>query len=545
MSAQRTHRKRAPTTTLWSAGEALDRQMLDYTAGEDRAWDARLLRWDVLGSLGHVEGLAGSRLITPAQARRLRAGLRAALRAAERGTLRVDPGSEDVHTGVETWLTRRWRDAGERLHTARSRNDQIACDLRLYLKDTLLRLHDQSAQLVAELVRFSARHRTVLWPGYTHQRRAMPSTLGLWAAAYAEGLLDTMESLNAVWQRLDRCPLGSAAGYGVPLPLRREIAARALGFARVEHNVAAVQAGRGKLEAAVLLWCAELARELGKLSCDVILFSAEEYGYLRLPAALATGSSIMPHKRNPDLFELTRGRAAAVEADLVAVLHIAGKLPSGYHRDFQLLKEPLLRGLDRTGQMLAMVTAVLPRLEVDRARCAAAVSGGVLATDEVLRRVEQGRPFRAAYREVAAALRTQAAASAGAEDSPPAGAPATRAMPGGRAVRAAAATRATHAALLRRRAGLGGAGNLGLPAVRARLRACRRWSASERRRFDGALGRLAGRGASGRAHNAARSRVRKGVRSSMRGSMRDSVRTRVRKGARRGARRRIPARRRA
>ena len=250
----------------------------------------------------------------------------------------------------------------------------------------------------------------------------------------------------------------------MPLPLRREVVARALGFAGLDRNVATVQGGRGKLEAAALFWCTQLGHELARLSQDVILFSAEEYGYLVLPAELATGSSIMPHKRNPDLFELTRARAAALEGDLVALLQIKGKLAGGYQRDFQLLKEPLMRGLDRTGAMLGVVAQAIPRLGVDRGRCAAALEGGALATDEVMRRVEQGRPFRLAYREVAAAL------AAGERFEAP-----------------------TPQRIVARRTSTGGIGNLGLDLAHARLRRARAWQGRERRRFDMAMRKLAGR----------------------------------------------------
>ena len=452
------------TTTLWSGPGRPDQAVFEYTAGDDRPWDARLLRWDVLGSLGHIEGLRAARLLSGAEYARLRRGLRQALAAVDSGHLRVAPRHEDIHTAVEEWLTRRVPGVGERLHTGRSRNDQVACDLRLYLKDRLLALHAGALQLAGALLGFAARYRTVLWPGYTHQRRAMPSSVGLWAGAYAEGVLDTVESLAAVWAVVDRSPLGSAAGYGAPLPLRREVTARALGFRGLDHNVAAVQAGRGKLEAAALFWCTQLGHDLGRLSQDVILFSAEEFGYLVLPAELATGSSIMPHKRNPDLFELTRGRAAAVEGDLVTLLQIKGKLPGGYHRDFQLLKEPLIRGLERIEAMLAVVAHAIPQLGVDRARCTAALAGGVLATDEVMRRVEAGLPFRTAYREVAAALE--------AGERFPAPPPAR---------------------IVARRGSTGGVGNLGLGLARTRLRRSAAWQGRERRRFAAALRRLAGR----------------------------------------------------
>jgi argininosuccinate lyase len=452
-------------TTLWVSGNSLDRQMLDYTAAEDRLWDARLLAWDILGSLGHIEGLRASRLLTPGEYQRLRGGLRQALRESDEGRLVVTPEHEDVHTAVEDWLVQRVGSVGERLHTGRSRNDQVACDLRLYLKDRLLLLAGEALDLVESLVIFAQKYQRVLWPGYTHTRRAMPSSAGLWAAAFAEGLIDTVETAPAVWAKLDRSPLGSAAGYGVPLPLKREATAKALGFGAVEHNVALVQNGRGKLEATVLFWCSQLGHELAKLSTDVIAFSSDEYGFLVLPPDLATGSSIMPHKRNPDLFELTRSRAAALEGDLVAIFQIKSKLGSGYHRDFQLLKEPVMRGVDRLEGMLSMLAVSVPRLGVDPAIGRDILSGGPLATDEVMRRVERGSAFRSAYREVAAAIREGDWWREPATDE-----------------------------IIGRRRSTGGLGNLGLAEVKARLKSCRQWMNREQKKFDTAMDALAGRG---------------------------------------------------
>jgi argininosuccinate lyase len=449
--------------TLWGSGKGMERRLLDYTTADDRPWDARLLRWDILGSLGHVEGLRASGLLGVREHAQLRRGLRHALDAVVAGRLAVGEEQEDVHTAVEDWLTRRSPGVGERLHTGRSRNDQVACDIRLYLKDRLLALQGLTLGVSEALLGFARRHQRVLWPGYTHQRRAMPSSVGLWAGAYAEGLLDTVESLAAVWALVDRSPLGSAAGYGVPLPLRRESVAKALGFGGLDRNVATVQGGRGKLEAAALFWCVQLGHDLARLAEDVILYSAEEFGYLVLPAELSTGSSIMPHKRNPDLFELTRGRAAALEGDLAAVFHIRAKLTGGYHRDFQLLKEPLMRGIDRAEAMLVASVEALPRLGVNRERCAAALAGGTLATDEVMRRVEAGSPFRIAYREVAAAILQ------GEKFDPP---PLSR--------------------LVARRRSTGGLGDLGLSEAAARVRRARRWGQRERARFDAAMQRLAG-----------------------------------------------------
>jgi argininosuccinate lyase len=290
----------------------------------------------------------------------------------------------------------------------------------------------------------------------------MPSSAGAWAAAFADGLLATLEALPAVWARVDRSPLGSGAGYGVPLPLNREAAARALGFDRVEHVPATVQNGRGKLEAVVLSWCSELAHEIGRLASDVIAFSGDDTGFLALPAELTTGSSLMPHKRNPDVFELTRARAALVDAELMTVLQLKSKLHGGYNRDVQLLKPPLFGGIDTTGQMLRMIAYAVPRLTVDAARGLAALDAGTLSTDEALRRAEAGTPFRTAYRDVAAAI-----------------------------ARGETFARPAPSEILRRRMSTGGLGNLGLPSLSKRLTHERRWARAARARFDAAMSRLA------------------------------------------------------
>lgn len=450
--------------TLWSQSTAPDEAMLAYTVGDDRHWDEYLLEWDVIGSLGHVEGLYASKLVTRRDRDRLRAGLRSALKAVRRGSLGIGPEHEDAHSAVEAWLTRRLGATGERVHTGRSRNDQVACDLRLFLKDSLLRIEMQALGLVSELLLFADHHEATLWPGYTHLRPAMPSSAGLWAGALAEGLLDTIGTLDGVWRLVDRSPLGSGAGYGVPLPLNREAAATALGFAAVEPNVAQVQNGRGKLEAAVLFWCVQLGHDLAKLATDVVLLSGEEFGLLSLPARFATGSSIMPQKRNPDVFELTRARAAVLEGDLAAVLALRSKLTSGYHRDFQLLKEPLIRGLGRIEDMVTMMTLVVPALGVRTERGLELLQGGVLATDEVMRRVETGVPFRRAYREVAAALTRG-------DRMPPMSA----------------------ARIIGRRRSTGGLGRLGLGVAWRRFVALAKANDQAARTFEAAIKKLAGR----------------------------------------------------
>jgi len=451
-----------PMETLWGTDAPLDEAIAEFTTAEDRPWDRRLLEWDVIGSLGHVEGLRSADLLDPGDAAGLTEGLRAALAAAREGTL--DPaGYEDVHTAVEAWITERLPETGPRLHTGRSRNDQVTCDLRLWLKARLLAVHDAASAAAAALFDWAERHDDAVWPGYTHLRRAMPSSAGLWAAALGEGLVDTLESFPPVWSAVDRSPLGSAAGYGVPLPLDRDAAARALGFGAVEHNLAAVQNGRGKVEAGVAFWCVQLGHDLARLAADVILFATGEFGFLRLPPELATGSSIMPHKRNPDVFELTRARTAAAEGDLAAILRIRAGLTSGYHRDFQMIKEPTMRTVERIEATARTVARAVPLLEVDRDRAREAVSGDLLATDEVVRRVEAGVPFRTAYHEVAGEL-------ARGEVSPP----------------------LDPVDLAERRSTPGGLGDLDLDRPRDRLEELRSKVGADARRFHAAIDCLVG-----------------------------------------------------
>jgi argininosuccinate lyase len=452
------------TGTLWSGG-GLPPDLDAYTVGEDRLWDRRLLPWDVYGTMAHAEGLWEIGLLDESEIGRLREALREALQAIRAGELTVGEADEDVHTALETYLTERLGELGQRVHAGRSRNDQVAADLRLYVKGRLFAVAESVLDLVEALADFARRWREVVLPGYTHQRRAMPSSWGLWAAGFAASLLEDIGPLRAALELADRSPLGSAAGYGVPLPLDRELVARLLGFAAPHRNATSAAAARGKLEVVVLAALWPLGYELAKLSWDVILFSSEEFGFLSLPASLATGSSIMPGKRNPDVFELTRARAGLLEGYLSQAMAVAGKLPSGYHRDLQLLKAPLMRGLDTAEEMLAMVTRALPLLEVDPTRCASALTGDLLATDEVFRRVREGEPFRRAYREVAAELRSGSM--------PPA---------------------LTPEETLAARRFEGGAGNPGLAGVRRELRRQRRVLSRQRAAFAAALESLAERG---------------------------------------------------
>ncbi len=447
--------------TLWSQHDAPDRRMMDYTVGDDRETDTRLLRWDVLGSLGHVEALAAGGVIPARERARLRRALRAALRAVDTGGLVIQRRHEDVHSAVELWITEHFGDVGARLHTGRSRNDQVAVDLRLALKHEVLALHALMTDLAGVMLAFARRHRRVVWPGYTHQRVAMPSSAGLWAGAHAEGFLDAADAVDGFWRMLDRCPLGSAAGYGVPLPLDRDAVARALGFGGIDQVVTTTQNSRGQLEAQVLFWCVLAGRCCSKLSTDIVLFSADEFGWLRLPGRWSTGSSIMPQKRNPDVFELTRGRASLLDGELATILALGSKLGSGYHRDFQLLKAPLWRGVDTLRDMLRVLAVAVPDIGVDAARAQAAMRPEIFATDEVMRRVRAGERFRDAYRSVSTDV-------------------------SGGAVMPTPST----AALMAARRSTGGMGNLPLGALAARRRTAIGWQRTRQRQFERALARL-------------------------------------------------------
>jgi len=397
---------------LWGDGGGLDGDLADYTAGDDRRRDRRLLRWDIIGTMGHIGGLAEAGLLTRDEHTTLAVELARALDDADAGRFVVTEDDEDAHSALEFRLVDRLGELGEKVHTGRSRNDQVMAALRLYLKSALLELERRVLSTAQALVAFGGRHEQVLMPGFTHLRRAMPSSVGLWAAGYAEVLLDDLDLLEAAGRLTDRGPLGSAAGYGVPLPLDRRAVSDALGFASPQLAVTAAQLSRGKLEAVVLSAVWAVARDLAALAWDVILFTAEEYGYFELPSELATGSSIMPQKKNPDVFELTRGRAGVVAGLVTQSMAVAGSLPGGYHRDMQLTKGPVMEGLDTVGAMLAMMADAVPRLRINRERCAAAVSGDLLATDEVYRRVRDGLPFRTAYRQVAEEIARGAAVPA-------------------------------------------------------------------------------------------------------------------------------------
>jgi argininosuccinate lyase len=386
---------------LWEKGTSLDPEVLAYTVGDDPEIDRFLVEEDCWGSLAHARQLLERGLLAERDHALIAEGLRAILTDARAGRFTISPEDEDVHTAIEDRLARAVGDAGRRVHAGRSRNDQVLACVRLFGKRRLFQVEEAALELARKLLDLAAREERTPLPGYTHLRRAMPSSVGLWAAGFAELVLDDLDLLAQARASQDRSPLGSAAGFGVPLPLDRARTAELLGFARVQTNVQAVQSSRGKAEAHALFACIELGHTLAKLSWDLELYAAPEFGFVRLADDVATGSSIMPQKKNPDVLELTRGNAAVLESLLVRVLAVAGRLPSSYHRDYQLTKEPLVRGLLLARSMTRVLSQVVSGLEWDRGACDAAVTDETFAAHRALELAAAGVPFRDAYRRAA------------------------------------------------------------------------------------------------------------------------------------------------
>jgi argininosuccinate lyase len=391
-------------TRLWDKGAPLDQRVLHYTAGEDHALDDRLVRYDVQASIAHAEMLHDAGLLGADELAAIRDGLREIGAAHARGDWRVTLELEDGQTALETLLTRRIGAAGARLHAGRSRNDQVLAALRLYLRDAVETLVEGAHGVADALEALAARQGHVELPGYTHMQQAMPSSVALWAGGFAAEIVDDADGLRHAFRRILKNPLGSAAGYGTPnLPVNRDGTRKRLDFPQNHEPVTAVQLSRGKAEAEVLFQVTLLMQDLGRLASDLLLFYTREFGFVALPDAFTTGSSIMPQKRNPDVFELVRGRTATAQACLVEVLGITAKLPSGYQRDLQLIKAPLFRAIDLCGETLAIMAAAIPQLRFlpERIRMDADIHAAAEANALV---AEEGIPFREAYRRVAERL---------------------------------------------------------------------------------------------------------------------------------------------
>ncbi|HEV2229945.1 MAG TPA: argininosuccinate lyase [Steroidobacteraceae bacterium] len=392
-------------TRLWDKGTPLDERVLRYTAGEDHALDDRLVPYDVRASIAHAQMLNAQGLLPLADLDAIRDGLKELAGEHARGLWRVELADEDGQTALERRLTERIGTAGARIHLGRSRNDQVLAAIRLYLREAVEDLESGALEVADALDELGVREGGTPLPGYTHMQQAMPSSVPLWAGGFAAEIRDDAQGLNEVMRRISRSPLGSAAGYGTPgLPIDREATRAALGFASVQEPVTAVQLSRGKAEAQLLFEITLLMQDLGRLAADVLLYATHEFGFLTLPDAFTTGSSIMPQKRNPDVFELIRGRSATALGCLVEALGVCAKLPSGYNRDVQLLKFPLFRAIDLGLETLAILPPAIAAMRFNRE--AIRLDPAIDAAEEANRlAVREGIPFREAYRRVAARLK--------------------------------------------------------------------------------------------------------------------------------------------
>lgn len=383
----------------------VDSDILKYTVGDDPVLDLALVKWDCVGTAAHVTMLSEMKglkrpVVTPAEAAKVRRELAKVVKAHEKGefTIRVD--DQDVHMAVERHLTERLGDLGKKIHTGRSRNDQVAVDVRLHMKDEILRTEAETLVLASNLCLFGAHAGAVPLVGRTHLQPAMPSTVEMWATGHAEMIMDQLENLEAAYRLADLNPLGSAAGYGVPLPLNRRRTTELLGFSRSIHNCFGASMARGECEAALLSALAQLMAALSRLAQDMILFSMPEFAYFRLPREYCTGSSIMPQKFNPDVLELVRSKAAQVLGLQTAALSLLHAMPGGYNRDLQDCKWLYMKGLDITRTTLRILAKVVKGMKVDADKCREAFSPGVFATDVALRKVAAGVPWRDAYHDV-------------------------------------------------------------------------------------------------------------------------------------------------
>ena len=392
------------TNKLWDKGFEPDRAIEAYTVGRDRELDLRLARYDVEGSLAHIAMLEKIGLLTRDELTTLTAGLQAIAGEIAAGRFEIEPDTEDIHSQVELLLTRRLGDVGKKIHSGRSRNDQVLVDLKLFLRDELRQTADDVQTLFDRLQELSERHKEVLMPGYTHLQIAMPSSFGLWFGAYAETLVDDMRLLAAAWHIANQNPLGSAAGYGSSFPLDRRMTTQLLGFEELHYNVVAAQMSRGKSERAAATALAAVAATVGRLAMDVCLMMSQNFGFVLLPDELTTGSSIMPHKKNPDVFEIMRGRCNRLQSVPNEIALLTANLPAGYHRDLQLLKEILFPAFDELRGTLGMCDFMLAHLRVNDRILDDPKYDYLFTVEDVNRLVLQGVPFREAYRRVGLAV---------------------------------------------------------------------------------------------------------------------------------------------
>ena len=385
---------------LWEKNIQVDKEVERFTVGKDRELDLYLAPYDMLGSMAHITMLESIGLLTKDELQSLHAELKNMYAKAERGNFVIEEGVEDVHSQVELMLTRKLGDIGKKIHSGRSRNDQVLLDLKLFTRARIRELVRLTGDLLEVLIDRSNRYKDILMPGYTHLQIAMPSSFGLWFAAYAESLADDLLLMQAAYKICNRNPLGSAAGYGSSFPLNRSMTTELLGFDSMNYNVIYAQMGRGKMERTVAYAMAGIAATLSKLAMDACLFNSQNFGFIQLPDSFTTGSSIMPHKKNPDVFELTRAKCNTLQGMPQQIALICNNLPSGYFRDLQIIKELFLPSFDELNDCLRMVTLMMREIKINEHILDDPKYSLLFSVEEVNRLVMDGVPFRDAYKKV-------------------------------------------------------------------------------------------------------------------------------------------------
>lgn len=385
---------------LWEKNFSINKEIERFTVGRDREMDMYLAKYDVLGSMAHITMLESIGLLEKDELAQLLAELKGIYATCERGEFVIEEGIEDVHSQVELMLTRSLGDMGKKIHSGRSRNDQVLVDLKLFIRNEIKEIAGLVKALFDELIQKSEQYKGVLMPGYTHLQVAMPSSFGLWFGAYAESLADDMLFLQAAWRMANRNPLGSAAGYGSSFPLDRTMTTELLGFDTMDYNVVYAQMGRGKTERNTAFAMASVAGTLAKMAFDACMFNSQNFAFVRLPKECTTGSSIMPHKKNPDVFELIRAKSNKLQALPVQVTMIMNNLPSGYFRDLQIIKEEFLPAFDELKDCLRMAAYIINKMEVNEHILDDPRYDLMFSVEEVNRLAAEGMPFRDAYKKV-------------------------------------------------------------------------------------------------------------------------------------------------
>lgn len=385
---------------LWQKNVELNKEIEKFTVGKDRELDVFLAPYDVLGSMAHITMLESINLLTSFELEVLLKELKNIYRLAESGKFVIEDGVEDVHSQVELMLTRKLGDAGKKIHSGRSRNDQVLVDLKLFSRAGIHSIAQESKKLFDELQKQSEKYKNVLMPGYTHTQIAMPSSFGLWFGAYAESLADDMQLLLAAWRVANRNPLGSAAGYGSSFPLNRTMTTKLLGFESMDYNVVYAQMGRGKTERTIAFAIASIAGTISKLAFDACMFNSQNFGFIHLPTECTTGSSIMPHKKNPDVFELIRAKCNKLQTLPSQITAIMNNLICGYSRDLQTIKEVFMPAFGELLDCIRMTAYIVERTEVNEHILENPLYDPIFSVEEVNRRVIAGTPFREAYKQV-------------------------------------------------------------------------------------------------------------------------------------------------